>query len=87
MDHLVSLEQAREVYRRAWLCFKGNVDPVSQIMQATADGCFRHPREAIRVGTAGGARYMLSAGCEVPAETPDEVFEAFCEAAIPASET
>ena len=29
---------------------------------------------------AEGARYMLSAGCEIPAETPDEVFRAFCEA-------
>jgi uroporphyrinogen-III decarboxylase len=27
-----------------------------------------------------GTRYMLSAGCEIPAETPEEVFKAFCEA-------
>lgn len=81
VDHMVSLEQARAVYRERDVCFKGNLDPVGQIMQATPEACFRHAREAIRVGTQGGARYMLSAGCEVPAETPDEVFEAFCEAA------
>jgi MtaA/CmuA family methyltransferase len=81
VDHMVSLERAREVYGERGVCFKGNLDPVAQIMQATPDECHRQAREAIRVGTAGGARYMLSAGCEVPAETPDEVFEAFCEAA------
>ena len=81
VDHLVSLERAREVYGGAGVCFKGNLDPVSQVMQATPGECRENARQAIEIGTAGGARYMLSAGCEVPAETPDEVFEAFCRAA------
>jgi MtaA/CmuA family methyltransferase len=81
VDHMVSLDKAREVYAARGLCFKGNLDPVTEIMGATPEQCHRHAREAIRVGTQGGAAYMLSAGCEVPAETPDEVFEAFCEAA------
>lgn len=81
VDHLVPLQQAHEVYAAHNVCFKGNLDPVRHIMQATPDECFRSTREAIAVGTAAGARYMLSAGCEIPAETPDEVFEAFCEAA------
>lgn len=81
VDHMVSLEQAREIYSGRGLCFKGNLDPVGQIMQATPEECFHDATQAIQVGTQDGARYMLSAGCEIPAETPDEVFEAFCEAA------
>jgi MtaA/CmuA family methyltransferase len=82
VDHLVRLEQARAVYAAHNVCLKGNLDPVWHIMQATPDECRRRAREAITMGTAGGARYMLSAGCEIPAETPDEVFEAFCGAAV-----
>ncbi len=26
---------------------------------------------------------MLSAGCEIPADTPDDVFDAFCRAGRP----
>jgi MtaA/CmuA family methyltransferase len=81
VDHLVPLEFAREVYGERSVCFKGNLDPVTQIMQATPDACFGYAREAIRVGTQGGAAYMLSAGCEIPAQTPDEVLDAFCAAA------
>jgi uroporphyrinogen-III decarboxylase len=81
VDHLVPLDKARDVYAQHGLCFKGNLDPVGQVMQATPDECRERAREAIAVGTAGGARYMLSAGCEIPAETPDAVFEAFCQAA------
>ena len=39
VDHLVSLEQARDVYAAHGVCFKGNLDPVRQIMQATPDEC------------------------------------------------
>lgn len=82
VDHMVSLKAARDVYAARGLCFKGNLDPVTQIMQAAPEACYRHATEAITTGTQGGARYMLSAGCEVPAETPDEALEAFCEAAL-----
>ncbi len=81
VDHLVPLEQAREVYAAHGMCFKGNLDPVGQIMQATPEACRASARSAVAEGTAGGARFMLSAGCEIPAATPDEVFEAFCGAA------
>jgi MtaA/CmuA family methyltransferase len=81
VDHMVPLEEAREAYAAHSVCFKGNLDPVQQVMQATPDQCGEWAREAIAAGTAGGARYMLSAGCEIPAATPDEVFAAFCEAA------
>lgn len=81
VDHLVPLARAHDVYAVQGLCFKGNLDPVRQVMQATPDECRTCACDAIRTGTAGGARYMLSAGCEIPAETPDAVFAAFCEAA------
>ena len=57
---------------------KGNLDPVSHIMQATPDQCRERAHECISI--AQGYKYMLSAGCEIPAETPDAVFQAFCDA-------
>lgn len=81
VDHLVPLAKAREVYAAHDKCYKGNLNPVEQIMQASPKQCFELARNCI--ATAAGTRFMLSAGCEVPAETPDEVFRAFCEAAMP----
>lgn len=78
VDHLVDLARARQVYAQANLCFKGNLDPVADIMQVTPFECERRALKCLQL--AAGARYMLSAGCEVPAATPDEVFRAFCEA-------
>lgn len=78
VDHLVPLTDARDVYTTAGKAYKGNLNPVTDIMQATPDAC----REAAFrcLDTTRGTQYMLSAGCEIPAETPDEVFRAFCEA-------
>jgi MtaA/CmuA family methyltransferase len=78
VDHLVPLARAKAVYGAAGVCFKGNLDPVSQIMQSTPEAVRTAARHCLEA--AAGARYMLSAGCEIPADTPDAVFEAFCEA-------
>ena len=78
VDHLVDFQQACSVYGRAQLCFKGNLNPVADLMQATPVQC--RDRCLDRLQAAAGLRYMLSPGCEVPAETSDEVFQAFCEA-------
>jgi MtaA/CmuA family methyltransferase len=78
VDHLVSLARAAEVYGGASRCFKGNLNPVTEMLQATPEQCRRRARECLR--TARGLRFMLSAGCEVPAGVSDEVFEAFCRA-------
>lgn len=85
VDHLVPLARAKEVYGPAGKCFKGNLDPVAHIMQSTPDRCREKALDCIR--ESQGARYMLSAGCEIPAETPDDVFRAFCEAPIAAQQT
>jgi uroporphyrinogen-III decarboxylase len=78
VDHLVPLARAKAVYAAAGKCFKGNLDPVAQMMQATPEECEAHAFRCL--AEAAGARYMLSPGCEVPADTSDEVFRRFCEA-------
>lgn len=78
VDHMVSLEKARDVYAAHGKAFKGNLDPVAHIMQATPEQCRDLAHECISL--AEGTRYMLSAGCEIPAETPEPVFRAFCDA-------
>ncbi len=78
VDHLVPFARAVEVYGAARSCFKGNLNPVADMMQATPEQCAETCRACLRA--ARGQRYMLSAGCEIPADTPDAVFEAFCEA-------
>jgi len=78
VDHLVPLAQAKAVYAAAGRCFKGNLDPVADMMQATPEECATRAFDCL--ATADGARYMLSPGCEVPADTTDETFRRFCEA-------
>jgi MtaA/CmuA family methyltransferase len=76
VDHLVPFDKACAVYGQKSLCFKGNLDPVSEMMQSTPGACTARCRELIR--QAKGLRFMLSPGCEVPAATSDSVFQAFC---------
>lgn len=78
VDHLVDLLAARQVYEKAGKCFKGNLNPVADMVQATSETCQRKALDCLRL--AQGSRYMLSAGCEVPAAVTDDVFRAFCEA-------
>ena len=80
VDHLVPLAQAKAVYAAAGKCFKGNLNPVAHMMQATPEECEAHAFRCL--AEAGDARYMLSPGCEVPAETLDETFRRFCEAPL-----
>jgi len=78
VDHLVDFATAQRAYAAAHVCFKGNLDPVADLLQATPEACRRKALACLRM--AGPARYMLSPGCEVPAATPDDVFRAFCAA-------
>jgi MtaA/CmuA family methyltransferase len=79
VDHLVDFHAACQAYGAAGACFKGNLDPVRDMLQASPAVCERRALQCIRA--ARGRRYMLSAGCEVPAAVPDEVLKAFCGAA------
>jgi MtaA/CmuA family methyltransferase len=79
VDHMVDLARAVEVYGGAGKCIKGNLNPVTDMFQATPEQC--HQQASQCIATARGHRYMLSAGCEVPAGVSDEVLTAFCSAA------
>jgi MtaA/CmuA family methyltransferase len=78
VDHMVDFKQAADIYCKANVCFKGNLDPVSEIMQVDPEQCRSNALDRMKL--AEGCRYMLSAGCEIPAETSDETFRAFCNA-------
>jgi MtaA/CmuA family methyltransferase len=78
VDHLVDLEAARKVYQPAGKCYKGNLNPVADMLQASPASCEQSALHCLQ--TAHGSAFMLSAGCEVPAGVTDEVFEAFCQA-------
>ncbi|MHB1455440.1 MAG: uroporphyrinogen decarboxylase family protein [Armatimonadota bacterium] len=78
VDHMVPFIEARDVYLNVGACFKGNMDPVTDILDSTPEQCEHRAHELICL--AEGSRYMLSAGCEIPKDTPDEVFAAFCNA-------
>lgn len=75
IDHMVDFSVASRVYNAAGKAFKGNVDPVSDLLQATPEGAAEAALSCIRA--AEGMRYMLGAGCEIPAATPNEVYFAF----------
>jgi MtaA/CmuA family methyltransferase len=80
VDHMVDLARAADVYAKAGKCFKGNLNPVAEMLQSTPQRCRDRAIECIRI--AAGRPYMLSAGCEVPAGVTDETFRAFCEAPL-----
>ena len=80
VDHLVDFDKACDVYGKADKCFKGNLDPVADLLQATPQQCKQRSIECIK--KAKNNRYMLSPGCEVPKDVSDETFTAFCESVL-----
>jgi MtaA/CmuA family methyltransferase len=78
LDHMVDFHRALDVYGRAGKCFKGNLNPVSDMLQASPAQCRNRALECLRM--AKGKAYMLSPGCEVPPGVTDEVFMEFCRA-------
>lgn len=78
VDHMVDFDLASMTYSRAGICFKGNLNPVADFHGVTPEECSTRCRDLLE--RAKGCRYMLSAGCEIPACVGDEVFEAFCRA-------
>ena len=80
IDHMVDFIEASRVYNAAGKAFKGNVDPVADLLQATPEEAEAAALSCINA--AKGMRYMLSAGCEIPAATPNEVYFAFAGAVM-----
>jgi len=83
VDHLVDLSKAATVYTRAGKAFKGNTDPV-MLLQQRPDECAQLARACMEKVDARFL-YMLSTGCEIPAQVPDENFLAFCRIASSAN--
>jgi len=84
VDHLVDFSLACKTYGAAEKCFKGNLNPVADMLQATPELCERLALNCLR--QAAGRRYMLSPGCEVPPGVNVDVFRAFCKAPLAAGD-
>lgn len=80
VDHLVDFDKACDIYGQANKCFKGNLDPVADLLQATPEQCRQKSIECI--SKAKKNSYMLSPGCEVPKDITDETFAAFCDSTL-----
>jgi MtaA/CmuA family methyltransferase len=78
VDHMVSFTHARDTYTGVGKSFKGNLDPVEDMLNSTPEACEAKAHELIRL--ASTPYYMLSAGCEIPSAIDDAVFSAFCHA-------
>lgn len=78
VDHMVDFHKAMEVYGEAGKAFKGNLDPVADMLYSTPEECQKKAK--LLIEQAKGKQYMLSPGCEVPVDVSDEVFMAFCQA-------
>jgi MtaA/CmuA family methyltransferase len=83
VDHLASLETARQIVG-AGVTLAGNVDPVSCVMRGSPETV----RAAITACAAGaGGRFMVNAGCEIPAATPAANLRALCRPLVPVPES
>jgi MtaA/CmuA family methyltransferase len=80
VDHMVDFAAAARVYSGAHKAFKGNIDPVADMLFATPQQCAAAARRCMEA--ARGMQFMLSPGCEVPAAVSDEVFRAFCSSVL-----
>lgn len=78
VDHMVDLSLAIKTYDKSQKAFKGNINPVADMLGVPPEECQRKAEDCIKM--AQGSRFILSPGCEVPANVSDEVFTAFCEA-------
>lgn len=78
-DHAIDLKAAREIVGKT-ICLMGNVDPITTMWNGTPE---RIREEAYRCIDAAGAdgRFFLSAGCEVPKDTPIQNIQALVMAA------
>jgi len=74
LDWMVPLGQTRElVGPDVTLC--GNFDPCAVLLQGTPEEVAEAARACIK---AGGEKFILMPGCEVPPATPEENIRAFC---------
>ena len=81
VDHMVDLGSAMVVYCGAGKAAKGNINPVD-LLKLSPDKIHILAKKCIEIAHnfAGGSRYFLSAGCDIPFDTPAENMAAFCNA-------
>lgn len=74
VDWMVPLAEARElVGPNITLC--GNFDPAGVLLQGSCEDVAKAARQCIK---AGGDKFILMPGCEVPPATPEQNIRAFC---------
>ena len=74
LDYKTNVRLAREVMKDRAV-FVGNIDPSGVLALATPVEVERKTRELIEV-FSGTPRFILNAGCAIPAETPPENLKA-----------
>jgi MtaA/CmuA family methyltransferase len=74
VDWMVPLDKARE-YAGPDVVLCGNFDPAGVLLQGEPERIAEVAAECIM---AGGDRFILMPGCEVPPATPEENIRAFC---------
>jgi uroporphyrinogen decarboxylase len=74
VDWMVPLEKARElVGPKITLC--GNFNPAGVLFEGSAQDVAEAARQCLK---AGGDKFILMPGCEVPPATPEQNIRAFC---------
>jgi uroporphyrinogen decarboxylase len=71
-------------YRRAIdrpVCLQGNIAPASVMYRGTPTDVENAARTALEQGMVGGGRLILSAGCEIPRDTPAANLHALVDSA------
>ena len=78
-DHAIDLAAAREIVGKT-ICLMGNVDPITIMWNGTPEQIREESYKCIDAAGADG-RFILSAGCEVPKDTPLQNIQAIVMAA------
>ena len=74
VDWMVPLDEARElVGPEVTLC--GNFDPTAVLLQGNPQDVAEAAKRCLQ---AGGDKFILMPGCEVPPATPEQNIRAFC---------
>ena len=74
VDWMVPLDQTRKLIG-ADITLCGNFDPSGVLLQGTPQSVAEAARKCIK---AGGRKFILMPGCEVPPGTPEQNIRAFC---------
>ena len=74
VDWMVPLDKARELVGLE-VTLSGNFDPSAVLLQGSAEDVANAAKNCLK---AGGDKFILMPGCEVPPATPEQNIRAFC---------